>query len=51
MFTTFTAVEPVSLLTGVVLGCVVSRCIFLIWKERQDKLAANVLSDEQPENS
>jgi len=37
MFTTFTAVDPVSVLVGVALGCVVSRCVFLIWKERQDK--------------
>ena len=51
MFTTFITVDPVSVLAGVCLGCVVSRCIFLIWKEKQDKLIANVLPDEQPENS
>jgi hypothetical protein len=51
MFTTFITVDPVSVLVGVCLGCVVGRCIFLIWKEKQDKLIANVLPDEQPENS
>ena len=42
----FTAVDPVSVLVGVALGVVVSRCAFLIWKERQDKLDANVSPDE-----
>jgi hypothetical protein len=50
MFDTFTSVDPVSVLAGVCLGCVVSRCIFIIWKEKQDKLH-NALLDEQPENS
>jgi len=51
MFTTFTTVDPVSLLTGVALGIVVSRCAFLIWKERQDKLIQNVSADEQLETA
>ena len=42
----FTAVDPVSLLVGVAPGIVVSRCIFLIRKERQDKLDADVSLDE-----
>lgn len=51
MFTIFTAVDPISFLAGVCLGAVVSRCVFLIWKERQDKLPVNALLDEQSENS
>jgi len=51
MFTTFIAVDPISLLTGVALGVVISRCAFLIWKERQDKLIQNVLTDEQLETA
>lgn len=27
-------VEPISLLVGVMLGVVISRCAFLIWKEQ-----------------
>jgi uncharacterized membrane-anchored protein YhcB (DUF1043 family) len=44
------AADPVSLLVGVALGVVVSRCTFLIWKERQDKLDAEVSLDEQSDS-
>lgn len=34
-------VDPISFLCGVALGVVVSRCAFLIWKERQETEEVN----------
>lgn len=33
-----TAIDPASLLTGFLLGCVICRCVFLYWKEKVEKV-------------